>query len=78
MPTPSNPGASSTPPAKPSVTSPMDKDATKPKRKSDEPTSPHHAEHESPAERAKTAMRKAGERAPGRKRRLKGEPAPES
>jgi hypothetical protein len=33
-----------------------------PKRKVDEPTSPHHAEHDDPAERAKTAMRKAGER----------------
>jgi predicted Zn-dependent protease len=32
------------------------------KRQPDEPTSPHHAEHEDPAERAKTAMRKAGER----------------
>jgi hypothetical protein len=32
------------------------------KRKADEPTSPHHAEHDDPAERAKTAMRKAGER----------------
>jgi hypothetical protein len=33
------------------------------KRQPDEPTSPHHAEHDDPAERAKTAMRKAGERA---------------
>src|SRR3712207_3105002 len=32
-------------------------------RQPDEPTSPHHAEHDDPAERAKTAMRKAGERA---------------
>jgi hypothetical protein len=31
-------------------------------RRPDEPTSPHHAEHDEPAERAKTAMRKAGER----------------
>jgi hypothetical protein len=33
------------------------------KRRPDEPTSPHHAEHDDAAERAKTAMREAGERA---------------
>ncbi len=43
---------------------PSDQNPAKPPaRKPDEPTSPHHAEHEDPVERAKTAMRKAGERA---------------
>lgn len=46
----------------------MDDDARKRERRSDEPTSPHHAEHDDPAERAKTAMRKAGERARRTKR----------
>jgi hypothetical protein len=37
-------------------------------RKPDEPTCPHHEEFEDPAERAKAAFRKAGERARRTKR----------
>jgi hypothetical protein len=41
---------------------PVDGEPRRRDRRPDEPTSPHHAEHDAPAERAKTAMRKAGER----------------
>jgi hypothetical protein len=44
------------------ATGPVDEPPKRRKRQPDEPTSPHHAEHDDPAERAKTAMRKAGER----------------
>lgn len=50
------------------ATGPLDDGADQRGRKPDEPTSPHHAEHDNPAERLKTAARKAGERARRTKR----------
>jgi hypothetical protein len=41
----------------------LPKHEQRPERRPDEPTSPHRAELEDPAERAKAAMRKADERA---------------
>src|SRR4051794_10044456 len=43
-------------------TGPMDDQPQRRQRQSDEPTSPHPEELADPAERAKDAMRKAGER----------------
>jgi hypothetical protein len=46
----------------------MESESKRPERKPDQPTTPHAEELENPAERAKDAMRKAGERARRTKR----------
>jgi hypothetical protein len=52
--------AVSSAPPKPQKGAPRERPEAK--RRPDEPTSPHHEEHDDLAERATTAMRKAGER----------------